>query len=224
MATIEIRRMAPGPSLLIHGAEFLALDFFHHDPSAAPGGFDELAGKGESDRVTREDVVAINRTMRARSPQQAWQVLTDSVGAHDWLRAIDPDWDLLGVDDAAWSAEVRPAIALALKEVIAPYRGLSVATKVLHLKRPRLFPVLDSLVLQQVGVTESIAPLAVIDHLRLEGRRNAPELNTIRELTAKDGYDRPLIRILDVVLWASHPAAGLSPKLTQWRHEFRRTQ
>jgi hypothetical protein len=223
MATINIRRMAAGPRLVIHDAESLALDFFHHDPSAAPGGFDELAGKGDADRITREDVVAINRTMRARTPHDAWQALTGSLTSHEWLQAIDPGWDLLELDDESWTSKVRPSVSAALKQMIAPYRGLSVATKVLHLKRPRLFPVLDSLVLQQLGVTESIDPLTVIDHLRLEGRRNASELEVIRDVTAKAGYDRPLLRLLDVLLWSSHPAAGLAPKLTGWSHEFRRT-
>jgi hypothetical protein len=30
------------------------------------------------------------------------------------------------------------------------------------------------------------------------------------------------VRILDVLLWSSHPAAGLAPKLAGWRHEVRR--
>jgi hypothetical protein len=140
------------------------------------------------------------------------------------LRAIDPSWNLLDVDDRSWSTQVRPVIGSAIKEVIAPYRRLSVATKLLHLKRPRLFPVLDSLVLQQIGVTESIDPVAAIDHLRSEGRRNVLALESVRDLIAKDGYDRPLVRILDVLLWSSHPAAGLSPKLTNWTHEFRRAR
>ena len=222
MPRIEIRRIGLGPTLVIHDAELLALAFFHHDASAAPGGFDDQAGKGESNRITRDDVIAINRTMRARSPHHAWQVLTDSVGAHEWLSCIDPEWDLVEMADAAWAVEAKPAVGQALKAVIAPYRGLSVATKLLHLKRPRLFPVLDSLVLQQIGVTESADPLDVIDHLRAEGRRNAEQLSTIRRIMAKVGYERPLVRILDVLLWSSHPAAGLSPRLAGWRHELRR--
>jgi len=222
MPQVEIRRVGGGPSLVVYDAELLALDFFHHDPSAAPGGFDEQAGKGDPDRITRDDVMAINRTMRARSPHHAWEVLTESIGAHEWLRCVDPNWDLVEGADEAWSLQVRPAVTEALSEVIAPYRGLSVATKLLHLKRPRLFPVLDSLVLQQIGASERADPLVAIDHLRAEGRRNADQLEAIREITAKEGYDRPLIRILDVLVWSSHPSAGLSPKLAGWRHEFRR--
>lgn len=66
MATIEIRRIRPGPSLVVEQAEELALLFFGTDPSSRPGGHDEQAGQGDRVRVTDVDVTTINATMARR--------------------------------------------------------------------------------------------------------------------------------------------------------------
>jgi len=67
-STIQIRRITTGPSLVIEDAAALALDFFSTDASSAPGGYDDLAGGGDRDRITLSDIIAVNTTMRARSP------------------------------------------------------------------------------------------------------------------------------------------------------------
>ncbi len=221
--TIEIRRIASGPSLVIEDAGQLALDFFRIDSSSAPGGYDDQAGHGERDRVTKADIIAINTTMRARSPHTAWDHLISTSASQSWLARLNPDWDLIALDDDTWQTQGRPAIEGAIQATAGPGRGLSVATKVLHLKRPKLFPVLDSLVLQQLGVTESVPPMKVIEHLRAEGRRNLDGLRAV-QLQVAAHYDRSLVRILDVLLWASHPAAGLAPSLKGWQHVLRRAE
>lgn len=221
--TIEIRRITTGPSLVIEDAGQLALDFFRTDSSSAPGGYDDQAGHGERDRVTKADIVAINTTMRARSPHTVWDKVISSSASGDWLARLDTDWDLVGLDDETWRASTHGAVAEAIKATVGSGRGLSVATKVLHLKRPKLFPVLDSLILQQLGVTDSVPPMRVIEHLRAEGRRNADGLKAI-QLQVAAHYDRSLVRILDVLLWASHPAAGLAPSLKGWQHVLRRAE
>jgi hypothetical protein len=219
--TIEIRRITTGPSLVIEDAGQLALDFFRTDSSSAPGGYDDQAGHGERDRVTKADIIAINTTMRARSPHTVWDALINGTAPHGWLAQLDPEWDLIAVDDETWQTRGRSALQGAIQATAGPGRGLSVATKVLHLKRPKLFPVLDSLVLQQLGVTDSVPPMRVIEHLRTEGRRNLDGLKSV-QLQVSAHYDRSLVRILDVLLWASHPAAGLAPSLKGWQHVLRR--
>ncbi len=221
MATVDIRRINGGPSLVVESAERLALDFFRTDPSAAPGGYDDRAGRGELERITTADIVAINATMRARSPHSVWEPLI-SAGRRPWLAALDPAWDLMELDDAIWDRDAKQAISKALGATVASGRGLSVATKVLHLKRPRLFPVLDRLVLEQLGVTDSVSPMTIVAHLRSEGRRNLKALRSIQSSVSPE-YQRSLVRILDVLLWASHPAAGLANSLTGWQHVVRRT-
>jgi hypothetical protein len=216
---VSIARMARGPALVIEDAARLARDFFTLDASSLPGGYDDLAGRGEPDRITSADIVAINTTMRARSPHRAWADLTDHRGLLPWLSALDSEWDLIAPDEATWS-RAQPANATALTATVARGRGLSVATKVLHLKRPGLFPVLDSLVLQQLGVTDSIAPMAIVEHLRAEGRRNLEVLQAI-QAALRPTYERSLVRILDALLWSSHPAAGIAPALGGWEHVVR---
>jgi len=219
--TVSIARMATGPGLVIEDAARLARDFFTLDASSAPGGYDDLAGRGEPDRITSADIVAINTTMRARSSHGAWADLTDHPGPLPWLVDLDPTWDLIALDEETWTRTAQAAMAAAIGATVARGRGLSVATKVLHLKRPGLFPVLDSLVLQQLGVTESVPPTAVIEHLRAEGRRNLAALQAI-QAALRPTHERSLVRILDVLLWSSHPAAGIAPALAGWQHVVRR--
>ncbi len=220
LVTVTIARMGPGPSLAIEGAGRLAFDFFTLDASSAPGGYDDLAGRGEPDRVTDADIVAINTTMRARSAHSAWADLTEHHGPLPWLVDLDPTWDLIALDEETWTRTAQAAMAAAIAATVARGRGLSVATKVLHVKRPGLFPVLDSLVLQQLGATESVAPVAIVKHLRVEGRRNLDALRAI-QAALRPAHERSLVRILDALLWSSHPAAGIAPVLGGWEHVLR---
>jgi hypothetical protein len=220
-SSIQIRRIGLGPSLVIEDAGQLALDFFSNDASSKPGGYDDLAGQGERDRITRADIVAINTTMRARSPHHVWEPFIDDPRPVPWLVDLDPAWDLIALEDAMWLGHARPAAEQGLAAAVAPGRGLAVATKVLHLKRPGMYPVLDSLMLQQLGVTDSVPVMRVMDHLRDEGHRNLESLLAIQGQLAPR-YRRSLVRILDALLWTSHPAAGLSPALGAWEHVMRR--
>jgi hypothetical protein len=134
----------------------------------------------------------------------------------------DPaDLDLLDLDDDQWSsAQGDEHLSAALQAVLGPGRGMGVATKILHLKRPRLFPVLDSLVAQMFGVNappDATLPrrietaLELARAIRREGRNNVNVLRCIKQtLQDADGIDRPLARILDALVWFSHPAAGVA--------------
>jgi hypothetical protein len=219
VAEIRLRRIGSGPSLVIEDAEALVAHFLDIDASAKPGGYDDLAGHGERDRITRSDVVAINTTMRARSPHSAWDSVINDIRPLPWLAGLDPAWDLVSTPDELWHSAVRPRVEAALVAATGPGRGISVGTKVLHLKRPGMFPVLDSLVLQQLGVTESVPMIKVVEHLRAEGRRNLAELREMQDSIAP--RQRSLVRLLDMLLWASHPAAGLGPSMSHWEHRFR---
>jgi hypothetical protein len=154
--------------------------------------------------------------MRARSPQKSWQPVLD----HElsWLAALDPALDLIAAKDAHWRAtEGERLTTTALTKTIGPGRGPSVATKVLHLKRPRLFPVLDDFVASMIGVNMPTEPTprraevaaGLLVHLREQGRANLQQLDTIRKRLSAEGIDRPLVRILDAIVWFSHPAAGV---------------
>ena len=95
----------------------------------------------------------------------------------------------------------------------------------LHIKRPRLIPVLDSLVVDQIlarTTSDVTSWVAAIEHVRKVGRANHAELEAIREhLRAKGFADRTLVRILDALLWTSHRGSGLFASLTGWEQVFR---
>ncbi len=213
---VEIHRIGRGPTLIVESADRLVALFLANDASAKPGGYDSRAGIGVPDRIADDEITAINQTMRARSAHAAWDDLV-AAGRLPWLAAIDPEWDLILLESAAWRA-ARPHVAQALATTVAKGRGLSVATKVLHLKRPRIFPVLDSLVLQTLGVTDAVPPIDIVEHIRAEGRRNMDALRSIQSAVAPN---RTLVRILDILLWTTHPAAGLAPILVGWQHVVR---
>lgn len=217
---IVIRRLDGGPSLIVEQASSLAQAFFSNDPSSIGlKAFDERAGHGDPDRITTDDIRAINQTMRARSPHSAWEPLT-SAGPLPWLSALDPSWDLAELPDRDWerlgcTALVEAAFAAA----IAPYRQLAVVTKMLHLKRPLLFPVLDALVVEQIGGVGR-PPIALLLHLRGQAQRNRLALHQIQSNLQKAHITRTLIRILDALLWSSHPGAGITA-LTGWERVIR---
>lgn len=203
--------------LVIDGAG-LAEAFFTDDKSAVGEGcYDSLVGRPPFDKIEPRDIEALNRTMRARSPHEAWATITGK--RLRWLSAIDPDLDLLEANNAEWrAADGERLIEVALVHTVGPRRGAAVATKMLHLKRPRRFPMLDQLVVEMLGARIPNAPVDVrarhaadlIMHLRHEGRRNLPPLREIQSQLAKIKIGRSLVRILDAVVWASHPAAGIA--------------
>jgi hypothetical protein len=202
--------------------EFLVLDglalagaFFAGDPSSAD---DSLSGLGNAERIELEDVIAMNRTMRARSPHKVWTAIVE--GEAPWLGRVPANLDLLELDDEDWhAAGGDELVSAALAATIGPGRGLAVATKLLHLKRPRLFPMLDRFVAEMLGLGAVDDPVSqrrveaavrLTRAIRTEGRRNLTALYGIRDALALEGIRRPLVRIFDAIVWSSHPAAGVS--------------
>ena len=55
-------------------------------------------GHGARDRIEVEDILALNRTMRARSPHSVRAPITER--RLPWLGAISADLDLIEADDA----------------------------------------------------------------------------------------------------------------------------
>lgn len=80
--------------------------------------------------------------------------------------------------------------------------------------------VAKSLILEQIGAISQPVP-KLLDHLRRVGRVNLPQLQMTKQLLAEHGYERTLVRILDVLLWASHPDVGLTPRLGDWERVVR---
>jgi hypothetical protein len=162
------------------------------------------------------DIEALNRTMRARSAHERWASVTNA--SLPWLEQIDPGIDLLETKEPLWTdSGAERSVLAALSAVVGQGRGVSVATKMLHLKRPRPFPILDRLVVEMLGGTlAEEAPAAVraqlaanlVLQVRTQGIRNLEALREIQSELARLHLERSLVRILDAVLWLAHPAAG----------------
>ncbi len=136
---------------LVLDALGLARAFFASDPSSLPGSYDSLAGSGDPDRVVIEDVIAMNTTMRAMSGRRAWEPVLS--GDQSWLAAIPRDLDLIETEESEWREIGGDALlSAAIQSCIHRGIGLAGVTKLLHLKRPRLIPILDSFVAQMMGV------------------------------------------------------------------------
>jgi Family of unknown function (DUF6308) len=213
---IHVERL-DGELLILDGLA-LARGFFAGDPSSVgEAAFDSVAGLGNSERIELTDVMAMNRTMRARSPHTAWSAIIDAKAP--WLSSVPAELDLLETTDTSWhAAKGDELIAAALAATIGPGRGMAVATKLLHLKRPRLFPMLDRLVAEMLGAglpndPTSARRVEMAIHLtraiRSEGRRNVDTLRRICEVLSAEGKERSLVRIFDAMLWLAHPAAGV---------------
>jgi Family of unknown function (DUF6308) len=208
--TVRIARLDGG--ILVLEAASLARAFFR---SAGFDEFDRHAITTDPDTIEMLDVRLLNQVMRARTAPANWE---EFAGAPlPSLAAIPDDLDLIASSDAAWEqADGDRLVGDALDSLVGSRRGLAVVTKLLHMKRPKLFPMLDRLVVEMLGSSISTAvPSAaraarasdLVLHLRAQGRRNAPVLRRTQQLLRRDGIDRSLVRILDSVLWSSHPAA-----------------
>lgn len=211
---IRIAAMNTAVELLIKNPDRLAEAFFRFDPSSMhPKAYDAWIQHttSPSNRITADDITAINATMAARSPLKVWRSLLESDADLPELAAIDPAWDLFAMPEEEWQRyECRYRIGQLFTAIMGPGRNLSVTTKVLHIKRPRCIPVLDSLVVQMVGSFAEPGPevgAEITAHLREQGRANLGALIAIQRQLAATDVSRTLVRILDALLWLSHPGA-----------------
>jgi Family of unknown function (DUF6308) len=217
---LHIARMDGSPAIEIPDAELVAVAYFRLDAASREGGIDEAAGLPPRDTITEKDLHDINRTFVARSPREKWDKIIGA-GELEWLRALDPGWDLIAMAETAWAAAgADDALHEALEAIDRPYLRRAVATKVLHLKRPRLVPVLDSFVVRQLGSRARDDPdgsMEVIRHLRAAGRENLAGLTDIQSFLSERGLTRTLVRILDALLWSRDPASGFAslPRLVE---------
>lgn len=223
---LQLRTCAGNP-FTIHCAGDLAEFFFRANASSVgPNAYDEWVSKSvEPNRITSGDVSAVNQTMAARTPYKHWTTFTEATADASWLTALDPAWDLYATPEEEWLQHVVPKhLDATFEAVIGPYRGPAVATKVLHIKRPRLIPVCDSYVAGTMGVKllDSAGLLRLVMHLRKQGRANMAALLTIQTRLSAAGIERTLVRILDALLWMRGNNRGEYTVFAQWLRETRR--
>lgn len=217
---LRIRR----PDLIVEDPWTHVLHFFAGDGSStAQGAYDAYvaSGKCPANRIVADDITVINATMSARSPHSDWADLVGR-GTLSELAEIDLKWDLFLTRDKVWSAERIPERLEALFEaVICKGIGIARASKVLHMKRPRLIPICDSYVLKLMAIpgNDGASGVALIQHLRTLRSVLLPTLRDLRGRLRKRGFDPTLVRITDGLIWGSYPDTwvqrhpkGASPK------------
>jgi hypothetical protein len=79
------------------------------------------------------------------------------------------------------------------------------------MKRPHLIPVCDSYVLRLMGITgeDGAASVALIEHLRSQRKELLPMLQNLQLRLHNAGHERTLVRIMDALIWGSHPDTWL---------------
>ena len=218
MADLEIHRASYG-SLRLPGADAVAVEFFTDDISSNDPGhasFDERAISHVELRYDETDTTAIRRGMRLnRLPRGLWPWVRDEAPAH-LLAALPPGLDLIDSSDAeidaAWD-DLSAALAGFIAPAAGARRRLAVATKIMHLKRPRLVPILDRNVLSVLGLhladdashaKQIEMGLTAAALIRREGRRNREPLAVVEESLRAADLERSPNRILDGLLWLAY--------------------
>jgi len=215
MTTITIHRLDDKGAVRISDAAAMVHRFVELDPARD---YDRWGERSPPDRIVAGDVSALNRFMRARTAHTHWEHLINDP-APAWLAAVPSAWDAATITEDVWRQRDGEArVYEAFAAMIGPYRNLAVVSKVLHLKRPRLIPILDALVVEQIGgrgrdQAPSLARAALaarmVSHLGREARANQPALSALQAELEADGIRRSQMRLLDILLWLTHPAVGL---------------
>jgi hypothetical protein len=202
--------------------------FCEHDAYA---GYDRAGYRhaSEPDRFHADLLRATNRAMRARSPRKAWAPFLETPISE--LAQLPVDADLVDSSDEEY-ARVRLGLERCYQLLIAA-SGITdmAATKMLHLKRPRLVAISDSYVREALEVPRpdvSLPPgkvpyhtaraLLVSDAVRAVGLRNAGLLeqlqsamsDTVQRIGTRCQTPMSLskARIIDILVWVDAAIAA----------------
>ena len=211
---------------ITHADERTAFFFIADLSSVDAKGYDRrvLSPDNPPNTITGDDITCVNTTMMARTPRHAWKPFIDSKDTLSWLTALDPSWDLLEMDDGAWSGSgCEGRLEAAFKALMGPFRTTAVTTKVLALKRPKLIPICDSFVSDMVGGKpgDYHAKTDLILEVRKVGRDNLAALQEIDGRLRTIGIKRTLVRILDGLLWSEYMDAGRYAEFGKWLIQYR---
>ncbi|WP_308203640.1 DUF6308 family protein [Gordonia rubripertincta] len=151
----------------------------------------------DTDRFTADDLIAISLLSVNAGPAAARTLLRDRAEEFSGhLRAIGPDRDLAdepGPLDKTW-----PAWQLENQLRTVSGVGLTIATKLIARKRPRLYPIWDTVVVEVLGTRSShLVPI----HATLS--QDAALRQRLQQARADVGLPRHVseLRILDVIAW-----------------------
>lgn len=166
-------------------------------------GWDSTADRAASaDVFTADDLVAVTFLSVNVPAAAARQLLVENREEFsDLLHRVGPDRDLVEESeplDRTWPAWELERALMGFRDV-----GLTIATKLIARKRPRLYPIYDSVVGDVLGTTKAKAHLEPI-RLALRAQDHALHRRLL-ELRAEAGLPEEVtsLRVLDVIAWMS---------------------
>ncbi|MFD7011435.1 DUF6308 family protein [Rhodococcus jostii] len=164
---------------------------------------------GEADRFTADDLVAVTFLSVQVPPTAARAILhTQSEALNALLTAVGPDRDL--VDEPDPLTPGWPAWDLETALWALPGIGQTKATKLIARKRPRLYPIWDSVVSQVLG-TERAHLNPVREVLRADDAALHRRLLSIRK-EADLPDEISALRVFDVIAWMDGKNRGLGER------------
>jgi hypothetical protein len=230
---LTVRRIDDSELYLRDCARLAELFFASDVSSRGPESYDAWAEHSDPERIAQADINVLNKTFRAMIMKLSeWEDLYTEE-TPPWLAALDQDWDLVTTPPEVWEeADIPGKIKTAIGAIIeARPAGVAQATKLLHMKRRHLVPVVDYVKRAVHGQLSDTAAkprrgaqaTVIIEHLRAEGRRLRPQLEAIQGhlAVAEIPVHRSLARILDVLLWTSEDPGwkAIGEMLVRYREE-----
>jgi len=210
---LSVPRRPAKPYPIRHADRFAQL-FFHLDPSAQPGEYDDhayraLGDRGIRDVFTDEDLRQINRTMVAHADRRVWDPFLNRV--YPPLADLPCEWGLFeALSPSEWA--VRERLIRAALSALTEVRGIAAAqaTKILHIKRPGLIPIIDSSVAHALNVappSEGASLEGAMIAIRLIRDMGQSQPDTVAAIGEGVGglglpYEPTAVRLLDGILWA----------------------
>ncbi len=164
-------------------------------------------------QITEEDITAAN-SYQGRMSAEVGRRLQRLQGLSRLLKAVRPEWDLFGTKQQVWNDAISHVQKLLTGCVGVRGVAVATATKVLHLKRPNLIPICDSVVMGRLiqcsDSTNNVErAMECIERFRTIGgsQENHAVLCKAREhlrqvLQEGNAYHGlSLVKVLDSVLW-----------------------
>jgi hypothetical protein len=169
--------------------------------------FDTWATSGSTaDRITADDLIAVSFLSVVVPPMAARELLdTRADEFAELLKSVGPDRDLADQEEPV--EEEQPGSQLYGAVLGLHGVGRTIGTKLLARKRPRLFPIYDSVVARVCGIGNyHWEPLR--QALRTDGLHKR-----LLELQERAGLGQEVsaLRVFDVITWMEGKATGVRP-------------
>jgi hypothetical protein len=162
--------------------------------------------------ITRSDVDAANQRyamIDRYDKNESKRLLAQAPRISLHLSKI-PNQPLQSFNDKEW-ADLIPKIESLLKSMLSIYGiGIAKATKILHLKRPKLFPILDSLVIQFLtgkmptsSKTDIRIGLSTLNKSRKLIQSQIDEFIELQRKVSDLPIDLTIVRLFDILCWTA---------------------